>query len=198
VPGFQICSALLTGKLVAGTGTGSDSAWRGKLAGLAILSRPLSPGEVRDDYNTWPGHPGPAFGNKLGLVALYPFDEGSGARVHDELSGANSFYMPDRYVVVAKRFLSPPSSGDLGDIVANVIGFIPLGFTLSGSLFSRWRKGTGVLATVLLCGLFSLIIEMLQWFLPTRDSDMTDVITNTAGAACGALLYRLSRVWLPA
>lgn len=198
VPGFQICHALLAGKLVAGTGAESDYGWPGRLAGIAIISRPLSPGEVREDYNTWPNHPGPGFSNRLGLAALYLFDEGSGARVRDEVSGANSFYMPDRYVVVAKPFLSRPSFDNYADMVANVIGFIPLGFTLCGYLSSYWRKGTGLVATVILAGLFSLLIEMLQWFLPTRDSDMTDVITNIVGAAGGAILYRLGRGCLEA
>jgi glycopeptide antibiotics resistance protein len=60
----------------------------------------------------------------------------------------------------------------------------------------RGAIGTSFAKTVLLCGLFSLLIESLQWFLPTRDSDMTDVITNIAGSAVGALLYTVSRRWL--
>ena len=34
-------------------------------------------------------------------------------------------------------------------------------------------------------------IETMQVFLPTRDSDMTDVITNTIGTCIGAGLFRL-------
>jgi VanZ family protein len=195
VPDFQICRALFTGKLVAGTSAASGYGWQGRLAGIAVFDRALGPEEVRQDYDAWPRHPGPALGNRAGVIALYLFDEGSGTRVRDEISGANSFYMPGRYLVVAKRFLSPPSLDNPADIVANIMGFMPLGFTLCGYLSFRWGIRTAVVITVLLCGLFSLTIEMLQWFLPTRDSDMTDVITNTAGAAGGALLYRLSRVW---
>ncbi len=190
-PDFQICNGMLTGKFVAGTGAASDYGWQGRLAGIAIFSRPLSPGELREDYNISPGYPSPVFGNRRGLVALYRFDEGSGIRVRDEVSGDNSFSMPARYIVVAKSLLSPPSFDNPTDIVSNVIGFIPLGFALYGHLSFRGRKGPRVVAAVLLCGLFSLLIETLQWFLPTRDSDMTDVITNTVGAACGVLLYVL-------
>jgi VanZ family protein len=36
----------------------------------------------------------------------------------------------------------------------------------------------------------SLLIEILQHFLPTRDSSMTDVITNTVGTMAGVGFYR--------
>jgi VanZ family protein len=191
VPKFRMCHALLTGRLVAGTAADSDYSWRGRLAGIGIFNHLLSPEEIQRDFNTWRYHPGPALGRE-GLIALYLFNEGRGDRVRDEVSDTNSFYIPDRYLVIAKPFLSPPSFDNRADIVVNIIGFMPLGFALCGYLLSsRWGEGKSVVATILLCGLFSLAIEMLQWFLPTRDSDMTDVITNTIGAATGALLFRL-------
>jgi VanZ family protein len=194
-PNFRICHALLTGRLVAGTAADSHFAWRGRLMGIAVFGRLLTPEQIQADFKACPYHAGPAFGSGEDLIALYPFDDGRGDRVRDEVSGSNSFYMPDRYVVPAQRLLSPPSFDNYSDILANVIGFMPLGFTLCAYFLSfRWGDGTSIVVTVLLCGVFSLILETLQWFLPTRDSDMTDVITNTVGAAAGALFCRLRRI----
>jgi VanZ family protein len=191
-PNFRICNKVFSGKLVAGTAAASDYRWRGRLTGLAVFSRTLSPREVLEDYERWPSQNRPLF-DRRGLAALYLFEEGAGSRVRDEVSD-NDLYMPGRYVVVAQAYLSPPSLENHVDIIANIIGFIPLGFTLCGYLTSFGRKGTGIVATIVLCGIFSLLIESIQWFLPTRDSDMTDVITNTIGGATGAFLYGISRL----
>ena len=76
------------------------------------------------------------------------------------------------------------------DVLVNISGFVPVGFFLLNylSLIQQIKRPA---ATVILIGFFlSLTIEILQWFLPTRDSDMTDLISNTFGTAIGVSLYR--------
>ncbi len=76
------------------------------------------------------------------------------------------------------------------DVGINVAGFIPLGFFFCAYFYSVRRIKRPVLLTVALGFAVSLTIEVLQAFLPTRDSGMTDLITNTLGTAVGVLAFR--------
>jgi glycopeptide antibiotics resistance protein len=74
------------------------------------------------------------------------------------------------------------------DMGVNVAGFIPFGF-----FFALWFSLTPGIArprlTAILLGFaISLVIETLQYFLPTRDSSMTDLLNNTIGTAFGVVL----------
>jgi len=72
------------------------------------------------------------------------------------------------------------------DIVANIILFSPLGFGLGSQLaqrqYSAWSK---LLIVTLLSGGFSLLIEILQVFLPGRMPTPLDVVSNTLGGVFG-------------
>lgn len=74
------------------------------------------------------------------------------------------------------------------DMVANVLLFLPLGFLWV--LYRRPRGGWARLA--LLGGLLGLAlsstVEALQLVLPGRVSSTTDLVTNSCGAAAGAVL----------
>lgn len=72
------------------------------------------------------------------------------------------------------------------DTILNILLFVPLGLLLP-FLYKKYRN-TGSIA---LTGfLFSLSIEILQMF-GRGATDINDLITNTAGAVLGYLLYKL-------
>ncbi len=73
----------------------------------------------------------------------------------------------------------------LVQVVGNVVVFIPIGFGIAG-LF--WQPGCWrTLRRVLILGfLLSLSIEVIQLTLPTRATDVDDVIFNTVGSGLGA------------
>jgi len=82
-----------------------------------------------------------------------------------------------------------PSWSYWKNVMINIGGFVPLGFFFCAYLVSVRRMNRAVLATIVLGGVVSLTIEVLQAFLPTRDSGMTDLITNTLGTVIGTALY---------
>jgi glycopeptide antibiotics resistance protein len=71
------------------------------------------------------------------------------------------------------------------DVVGNLLLFVPLGLTFAAASTraSRW----GRLAAATASGaLLSLLIEVVQLAMPSRASDVDDVLFNTAGALLGA------------
>jgi hypothetical protein len=191
-PSFRITNKMLSGKMVAGTAATTAYAWPGELRGLGIYGYTLSSTQVLRHLARWTSTIRPNISDLDGPLALYVFAEGTGNRLRDEAPGGIDLYMPAHYVIPAKRALAPPDFDHLNDIIANIIGFVPLGFTLCGYLLASRRMRPAVVATAAICGAFSLLIESIQILLPTRDSSMTDVITNILGGAIGALLYRWS------
>ncbi|MDX2239299.1 MAG: VanZ family protein [Leptolyngbyaceae cyanobacterium bins.302] len=83
------------------------------------------------------------------------------------------------------------SNSSLLDIVANIILFAPLGFGLGGLLARRERSFlTNLVTIVLLCGGFSLAIEVFQVFLPGRRPTSLDVASNALGGVVGFLSFQ--------
>jgi len=76
------------------------------------------------------------------------------------------------------------------DFLGNVAVFIPLGVGLAGLLHRPPRRRGVCLAWCVLGGaLLSLTIESVQFNMPTRAADSTDVALNSLGAALGAALW---------
>jgi hypothetical protein len=197
----------LTGRLILANSPDIDNSWRGKVLALAVFPGQLSADQVDRDSRMWTGGGGLKNEADETPLALYRFDEGAGRVAHNAVDRATDLEFPERYFVLHPRFLASPlrpfrsgwpAAGYWQDVMVNIVGFIPLGFFLLNYI-SRARNIPYSWMLVILAGfLLSLTIESLQWFLPTRDSDMTDVISNTLGAALGAGIYRapgVSRVW---
>ena len=74
----------------------------------------------------------------------------------------------------------------------NILGFIPFGFAVyAWARKDGVRKDTSVMVIAILLGAgISLFIELLQVYLPTRDSSLTDVLNNILGTYIGARLFR--------
>ena len=67
---------------------------------------------------------------------------------------------------------------DVSDIIANIVGYLPVGIVL-GRL--------GIWRTVFAAGLISMFAETSQLFMLYRAPSITDVVSNIVGAALGSL-----------
>jgi hypothetical protein len=195
---------VFAGRLVLGNFLNVGGTWPGQLYGLAIYGSELAPEEVSLHFEEWNNSHRPTVTEKEQPVALYLFDEREGRTVHDQLGSHNNLLIPERYLVLHPQFLSVPwrhfrsTPGFWKDVAINIIGFVPFGFSFF-AYFSTLRVLKKAALIVVLLGFFtSLTIEVLQAWLPTRNSGINDLITNTLGTALGVLLYRspLNRIVL--
>jgi VanZ family protein len=193
-PQLRLSGDNLSGRLVVANSPVDSDSWFGELRGLAFYSRELNEAQVLRHFAAWTQTGGPDVTQDEDPVALYLLNEKSGSAIHNQvLSGAN-LYIPDRYLEVHQAFLKRPWNeyrpgwDYWKTVLINIAGFVPLGFFLYGYLSLALRVRRGAFITILIGGLLSLTVETLQAFLPTRDSGMTDIITNTLGTALGAAL----------
>jgi len=177
---FGLSSKDLIGQLVIGNNPVVDNGWQGQLKGLAIYNRELNAAEVLQHYDAWTTNREAEITNES-PVALY-------------------FQIPEHYFVLQAPFLERPwdefnpNWSYCKNVLINIGGFVPLGFFFCAYFASVRHLGRAVLATIILGGVVSFTIEVLQAFLPTRDSGMTDIITNTLGTGIGARLYNCESV----
>jgi VanZ family protein len=200
-PRFGLSSKDLIGQLIVGNHPLTDDGWQGQIKGLAIYNRELPAAEVSQHFDAWTGNRQAEI-KKEGPAALYLCNEGSGNVVHNQMNLGNDLQIPERYFVLHAAFLElpwdefQPSWSYCKDVLINIGGFIPLGFFFCAYFSSARRWERPMLTTIVLGGMVSFSIEVLQAFLPTRDSGTTDLFTNTLGTAIGAMLY--GREWVQA
>ena len=194
-PQFRLSAKEFTGRLVLGDSPGQPDSWSGQLLGLAIYRRELTPPQVLRHYETWTHGEQPEISEDERNIALYLFGERAGTVVHNQARPGMDLYIPEKDVVLDKIFLEPfwkefSMSRSYWDAAfKNIVGFIPFGFCFCACLSAR-KVRRAALATVILGSLVSLTIEILQAYLPTRDSGMTDLFTNTLGTYIGVTAYR--------
>ena len=190
---FRITSKDLTGRLILGCSPEGYDTWRGKLFGLAIFDREIAPAQVTQHYNAWlKGHAAAIRDDHP--MSLYTFEERTGNVVRNQTSSGRDLAIPGSFGIPYKPFLKAPwkefypNRGYFRDVLNNILGFVPFGLFFCMYLSSGQTSRKTIIATILLGSAFSITIEVLQWFIPVRDSGTTDILTNTLGTALGAIL----------
>lgn len=79
------------------------------------------------------------------------------------------------------------------EMIDNCLFFIPFGLLL----YVNFKK-SGFLPKLALVLVFSLSFEIIQYIFAIGASDITDVITNTAGGCIGLMIYQGSNKYIPA
>ena len=106
--------------------------------------------------------------------SLYPFSGWVGAR--------------DPFAFLLRGFSGTQVS--LGDLVTNVVAYLPLGLLAYRSFLSRAHAAVAAALAIAAGFALSLSIEVLQAFLPTRVQSTIDLLTNTLGAVLGVMAAR--------
>lgn len=181
-------------RVVLGNFVNVGGAWPGQFYGLAIYGRKLTPEEAALHFENWNNFRRANMKQDERPLALYLFNERAGSFVHEQLGSRVDLIIPERYSVLHPEFLAPPwrhfrsAPGYWEDVAINIFGFVPFGFCFF-VYFSNMRVTKDPAMLVILLGFFtSLTIEVLQASLPTRNSGMNDLITNTFGTGLGVLL----------
>jgi len=102
--------------------------------------------------------------------------------------GVHFSYMEERRVnlIPFREPLILHGKIDFGDIIMNVLVFVPLGI-YAGILCKRWIFGKSLFFFFLV----SLVVEGLQFILRVGAFDITDTITNTLGGIIGLMMLKV-------
>jgi VanZ family protein len=100
-----------------------------------------------------------------------------------------AFHIPPADTGVFGSFLEnwskPPQSR--GDLLANILFYLPLGFALGSALSDRINSKAALFLIIAAGATLSLTMELLQHFDAGRVSTMSDFYLNTIGTGAGGL-----------
>jgi hypothetical protein len=189
-------------RLLLGNSVYGKHSWKGDVLGLALYRHSLSEQDVTKHFKYWFKDGNLLFAKNYKPALLYVFDEKKGERVLDRAGGNIDFHIPSKMKILNKKILSFSwsrlkfNAEFFEDLIVNLMGFIPLGFFLNAT-FAKAGGGFerhGILITVALCFFVSLFIEVLQASIPSRSSDVLDLVLNTVGGWLGALMMKVKKV----
>lgn len=103
------------------------------------------------------------------------------------------FLVRDSLEMNRQLYIALHPTGDLWDLVANILLFPGLGFGVAGIL----KRRSLVIFSLIICFNVSLLVEVLQLFLPQRNPSILDLAGNTLGGIIGGGVFALCQVYSP-
>ena len=183
-------------RLTLGNSVYGKNSWEGEIHGLAIYDHAVKGDEVELHFNRWSKEKSFSFAMAYQPALLYTFEEGQGTHVLDRSGNGSHLEMPLKMRVLKKQFLSVPwhnmelNRSLYTDVAVNLLGFIPLGLVLSVvlSLYKGQFDKNVMVIGVLVCFALSLGIETAQAWIPSRSSNLHDLVLNTMGGWIGTVV----------
>jgi hypothetical protein len=198
-PEVSLAADSFSGELLLGHTPDGNQPWAGEVYGMAFYERTLSPAEVAAHYQEWTEGRSREAVKGESDAALYLFDSPAAETVHDLGGRKPDLIVPQRFRLQRPTVLEFPGEinrYEIPDIVVNILGFIPFGFLVAAyvRLGGNCRRGKAFAIAVLAGALTSLAIELLQVYLPPRDSSALDLINNILGSGLGAVMGRWVKI----
>ena len=174
--------------------------WKGRVMELAIYNRSFTPEEIFEHYQSYLENNFTMSSKKEeGHIGLYLFNEKLGATVHDYSNLNNHLTIPAIFRPVQRIILALPGQdfrwdkSFVQDTIVNLLGFVPVGFFFTAFLLKagNWKRRTIYIVVAAAGFVISLAIELLQIYLPSRNSQLNDVICNAVGTVLGILILHL-------
>jgi glycopeptide antibiotics resistance protein len=106
------------------------------------------------------------------------------------LGGRRVSLVPFRDTWLAIRKVTVADT-DLLAVLGNLLLFAPFGSVAS----IRWPSLARLSRMAVVAALFSILLEVVQYFMGGRSSSIDDVLLNTGGAVLGALVARPRPKW---
>lgn len=171
--------------------------WQGDVFAIATYDRALSAGDVLRNHDGWSSRGRPITSRDEGLVGLFIFSERSGEITRSQIRPDDHFRVAKFLEVRIRNLLITPwkdfefTQGYLVDMALNILGFVPLGFFLAAYFVKSCgqRICRAIFLTIFVAAALSLSIEIIQAWIPSRDSQLMDLLMNMAGTAVGSLVY---------
>lgn len=183
-------------RLIFGNSVYGNHGWAGDLHYFTLHDKAFSKEEVLLYYNWWAAGNRPPPAPIGDAQLLYTFNTIEKHLIPD-LSGHDiPLHVPAKVTVFKRAFLAiPPYNFKPNrlfwtDAILNLIGFIPLGAIVCGWLHqkSTLHRRKKMYFSLAFCFAISLVMEIIQGWLPHRFSSLQDLILNTVGAALGIVL----------
>lgn len=185
-------------RFLLGNSPRGDGQWMGNLHCLAIYDRSMGNDEVRSSYQNWIEFGTPSALTVDSQTAVYLFDEHMGSKVKNHGLHQYELIIPSIYRVVQRGFLETERLNIRQnlyniDTILHFLGFIPVGFLLI-ALFrrtTRFSLAISIISTILVSVGLGFSIELLQVYLPSRDTQLLDLISNFFGTVAGLTAFGL-------